>query len=424
MNRTIRATPLLLAVLLPLIVAAGCTSLGDDGFLLKNLDEPSKARALTDTGIREYQVHLVRKGELDRIEQVRQYFLVALRYDPSNALAKKYLALVTNYKELNLKSSLKDAARYNQKSKRSEEENYLLCLAVQRAVRIDPANSEVRKLVGETTPARNAFVDASLARAKAATDKMDEKATDAVREKLTIEAFQQVSRALAADPQSMAAQNQKNALRSEISDIVARRLDAAQKLIAAQKFTEAKAQISLLNDLNRKLDNIFEAEVRGASYTLNYRWARTLFDQKEYAQAEVKADAALKLKRTEEAAALKKKIAGLRAQTETNTSFEAALQDIDRLIAKSELIAAQRKIDSLTPTATTPARLASLDVRDEKVRANLKELYEQGVEAYRAEDFKAAIELLETVVAIDESYEQAADYLDKAQSKQKLLEQF
>jgi tetratricopeptide (TPR) repeat protein len=282
----------------------------------------------------------------------------------------------------------------------------------------------VRARVGETTPARNAFVDASLARAKTATDKIDGKAADAVRERLTIEAFLQVSRALAVDPQSVAAQNQKNALRSEISDIVARRLDTVQKLIAAQKFSEAKTQISLLNDLNRKLDNIFEAEVRGASYTLNYRWARTLFDQKEYAQAEVKADAALRLKRTEEAAALKKRIAGLRAQTETNTSFEAALQDIDRLIAKGELIAAQRKIDSLTPTATSPARLASLDDRDEKVRANLKALYEEAVEAYRAEDFKAAIELLETVVAIDESYEQAADYLDKAQSKQKLLEQF
>jgi TolA-binding protein len=157
---------------------------------------------------------------------------------------------------------------------------------------------------------------------------------------------------------------------------------------------------------------------------LNYRWAKALFDQKEYAQGEVKADAALAVKRTDEAAALKKRISDLRAQTETNTSFEAALQDIDRLIAKGELIAAQRKIDSLTKNTTGESKLASLDDRGEKVRANLKDLYDTGVGAYRDEDFKAAIELLETVVAIDEGYEQAADYLDKAQSKQELLEQF
>jgi hypothetical protein len=46
------------------------------------------------------------------------------------------------------------------------------------------------------------------------------------------------------------------------------------------------------------------------------------------------------------------------------------------------------------------------------------------VQAYRDEDFKAAIDLLQTVVGIQVDYEQAGDYLDKARSKQKLLEQF
>jgi hypothetical protein len=255
-------------------------------------------------------------------------------------------------------------------------------------------------------------------------DKVDDKTADAALEKLSIEAFQTVSRALAADPQSVAAQNMKNSLRAEISRIVARRLESAENLIASSLFADAKAQVVFLNDINRKLDNSYEADVRAASYLLNYRWARALFDQKEYAQAEVKVDAALAVKRTDEATAMKKRISDLRAQTEATLSFEAALQDIDRLIAKGELIAAQRKIDSLAKGATGQAKLASLDDRGEIVRANLKGLYERAVEAYREENFKAAIELLETVVAIDESYEQAADYLDKAQSKQKLLEQF
>ncbi len=40
------------------------------------------------------------------------------------------------------------------------------------------------------------------------------------------------------------------------------------------------------------------------------------------------------------------------------------------------------------------------------------------------ENFADAIEALETVVRIDVSYEQAADYLEKARSKQRLLEQY
>ena len=114
----------------------------------------------------------------------------------------------------------------------------------------------------------------------------------------------------------------------------------------------------------------------------------------------------------------------MRAQAETTVSFDAALQDIDRVIASGELEAAQRKIDSLERATTQAARLALLEDRTSKIRANLKGLYDRGVEAYRAEDFETAIELLETVVAIDEGYEQAADYLDKAKAKQTLLEQF
>ena len=402
----------------------GCSSLGDERFLLKNLDEQAKAKALTEAGIQQYQVHLERKAEYGMIDEIKEYFVVALRFDPASALAKKYLTLVANYKEVRLQASLRDATRFSQKPKRTEEETYQLCLAVQKAGRIDPSNAQVQKLVGDTAQTRAALVETYLARAKASLDKTDEKTPDAVREKLSIEAYQNVSRALAADPQNAAAPNLKATLGAELSRIVARRLESAEKLIASSRFADAKAQVVFLNDINRKLDNSYEADVRAASYLLNYRWARALFDQKEYAQAEVKVDAAIAVKRTDEAAALKKRISDLRAQTEATLSFEAALQDIDRLIAKGELIAAQRKIDSLAKGATGQAKLASLDDRGEMVRANLKGLYERAVEAYREENFKAAIELLETVVAIDESYEQAADYLDKAQSKQKLLEQF
>ena len=43
---------------------------------------------------------------------------------------------------------------------------------------------------------------------------------------------------------------------------------------------------------------------------------------------------------------------------------------------------------------------------------------------YRDENFKDAIDLLQTIVSVDVGYEQAADYLDKATAKEKLVEQY
>jgi hypothetical protein len=65
-----------------------------------------------------------------------------------------------------------------------------------------------------------------------------------------------------------------------------------------------------------------------------------------------------------------------------------------------------------------------VDQRRDKVRTFLPGLYAKGVEAYRQESFRDAIESLEIVVLVDEGWEQAADYLEKARSKLKFLEQY
>ena len=138
----------------------------------------------------------------------------------------------------------------------------------------------------------------------------------------------------------------------------------------------------------------------------------------------MKADAALAVARTDEASALKRKLSDLRSKADASVSFDSSLADIDRLIASGELLAAHRKIDVLSRNMKDAARQAMLDDRSQTIASNLKDLYDRGVEAYRDEDFKTAIDLLQTVVGIQVDYEQAGDYLDKARSKQKLLQQF
>jgi hypothetical protein len=163
--------------------------------------------------------------------------------------------------------------------------------------------------------------------------------------------------------------------------------------------------------------------VRTASYSLNYSWAKSLYAQKDYNTADVRVDAALAVKRTDEAAALKKQIAAVKAKVDAGVSFDASLQEVDRLIAADELVSADRKIDSLARVTTDQAKVASLDDRRQTITDKLKDVYDRGVQAYRDEDFKEAIDLLKTVVGIQVDYEQASDYLDKAKSKQKVLDQ-
>ena len=415
--------------LLACLVAGGllaCTTANpNDSFLIKSLDDQSKSRALTEAGVEEYDIHLARQAEFDKIAEIRNYFEVALKYDSTNARAQQYLALIDDYKNAQLRKNLRVASRGLKNTKRSDNDNYAIFVALQTAIRIDPGNAEAQKMLNDTASARSTLVNSYLAKAKAATDKADAKAPDSVKEKQFAEAFQQTGLALDVDPKSSSAQSRHDAARSALATLVAHRIEAAQKAIAAGKFADARSQVNAVNDLNRRADNSFDADVRQVTYSLNYKWAVSLYNRKDYTTAEVKNEAALAAMKTDEARALRRKLADKNAQpAAVAVSFDVSLQDIDNLIAAGELVAAHRKVDSLAKVTRDQGNMQQLDSRNEKILANLKDLYDKGVDAYRNEDFKTAIDLLQTVVAIQVDYEQASDYLDKARSKQKLLEQF
>jgi hypothetical protein len=415
--------------ILPLVASIsflvlGCTSTSvNDSFLLKNLDDETKAQALTTEGIQQYELHLNRLQEFDQIPHVRGYFSTALSFDPGNTQAQRYLTLIDGFKSKKLQTNLSTATKAFAKAKRTDDENYALFVSLQTAAKIEPADPKVKKMLGDTAPDRSKLVDSYVAKSKASLSGITDKTPDATREKQYTEALQSASKALDVDPSSSAAQNQVKSIKAELAKMVAARSAAIEKLVAASKFTEARTQVTALNNLNRKAANGFEADVRTASYSLNYSWAKSLYAQKDYNTADVRVDAALAVKRTDEAAALKKQIAAVKAKVDAGVSFDASLQEVDRLIAADELVSADRKIDSLARATTDQARLGSLDERRLTITDKLKGVYDRGVQAYRDEDFKEAIDLLKTVVGVQVDYEQASDYLDKAKSKQKVLDQ-
>jgi hypothetical protein len=415
--------------ILPLVVSISflvlsCTSTSpNDAFLIKNLDDQSKAQVLTSEGIQEYDLHLNHRQEFDQIPRIKQFFSTALSYDPNNTQAQQYLALIDNFKSQKLQANLNSATKVLAKAKRTDDDNYVLFVSLQTASRLDPADPQVKKMLGDTSQDRSKLVDAYLAKSKASMSGITDKTPDATREKQYTDAYQSAGKALDIDPKSSVAQGQLNSVKAELTKIVAVRAAAIQKLIATSKFADARTQVTALNDLNRKTSNGFDADVRNVSYSLNFSWAKSLYGQKDYSTADVRVDAALAVKRTDEATSLKKQIAAVRTKVDASVSFDASLQDIDRLITSDELVSAHRKIDVLARATTDQAKLASLDDRRQTITGKLKDIYDKAVQAYRDEDFKTAIELLQTVVGVQVDYEQAGDYLDKARSKQKVLDQ-
>ncbi len=412
---------LLFLVVIPFLVFS-CTS-ANDAFLIKALDDQSKAQALTNEGIQEYDLHLTHRQEFDMIPRIRQYFSVALAFDPGNTQAQQYLTLIDNYKSQKLQSNLNSATKTLAKAKRTDDDNYTLFVSLQTAARVDPGDPNVKKMLGDTSQDRSRLVDTYLARSKAALAAVGDKTTDAAREKAYIDALSFSKKALDVDPKSGAAQDRVNAVKVDLVKIVAARTDGISKLLAASKFAEARTQVTALNNLNRRTGNSFDVDVRNASYSLNYSWAKSLFAQKDYATADVRVDAALAVQRSEEASALKRQIAAVKTKADASVSFDATLEDIDRLIASDELVSAHRRIDTLAKATTDQSKLASLDDRRQTITGKLKDVYDRGVQAYQDEDFKTAIELLQSVVGVQVDYEQAGDYLDKARSKQKVLDQ-
>jgi hypothetical protein len=407
------------------VIFIGCASVSPgDSFLVQKLDGQRKASALVIAGVEEYDLYVVKKQEFDQIPRIKEYINVALTFDPNNAQAQQYLTLIDNYKKRLLQANLKDATRNLAKPKRTDDDNYALFVSLQTAARLDPTDPNVRKLLGDTTQDRAKLVDMYLARAKAALAKVDAKSTDAVRDRQNTEAFQNANKAADVDPRNAAAQSMLTSTREELAKSVARRVAALQKLITAGSFTDGRTQLAALNDLNRKLDNNFDADVKKVAYNLNFSWAKTLYAKKDYSTAESRTDAALAVSRTEEATALKRKLSDLRSKADSGASFDTTLQDIDRLIGSGDLVAAHRKIDALWKVTSDQSKQQMLDDRNQKIVASLKDLYDRGVQAYRDEDFKTAIDVLQTIVGVQVDYEQAGDYLDKARAKQKLVDQY
>jgi tetratricopeptide (TPR) repeat protein len=410
-----------LVLLLPLVVI-GCQSVGDT-FLVQKVADDDKARVITQAGIDEYNLYLVHREAFDQIPRIREYFTTALQFDPTNAQAQQYITLIDNFKASKLKANVTNATKLLAKTKRTDDDTYALRVSLVTAARIDPSNQNVQKMLSDTAPDGAKLVDSFMTKSKASVASIDNKTSDVNKEKAYVDALTNANKALAIDPNNGGVQGQVKLIHDALTILVTKRVTAITKLVAAGSFVDARTQVNALADLNRRAANSFDSDVATASYGLSFAWAKSLYAQKDYANADTRVDAALAVSRTDEALTLKRQISAQKAKVDTTVNFDAALKDIDRLIAAGDLATAATRISATSRVTTDQAKLGQLDDRQQAILAKLPDLYAAGVQAYKDEDFPTAITDLQIVVGVQVDYEQAGDYLDKAKSKQKLLDQ-
>lgn len=420
MNRTIIAAS---AVLTAAAISTSCASLGDSFLLAFDVDGSYQSEAVTAEGVDAYQDRLMTQGDVSASADVQRYFEAALRFDPANAEAARYLALVEDYRAGKYSASVKKADSLLKKPTRTADEEYAMLVAVRRAADIYPRDDDTARLLRATADNRKAYVSARLSEAEAIRAAIKPESKESVKEREYIQAFNLVVKARDVEPRDVAGAKAYRELRSDIAIIVRNRLGGVDGLSAKGSFEEARTVLALVKELDSKIGRAFAADIAKSEYGLYLSWARYHESRKEWSKADARVKAALAIDKGSDAIALQKRIGAAADAEERGATFEAGLKNLDAYIAKGSLVRAQRLLASLSKSATGPQRSA-LDTRRRKMLDSLADVYAGGVSAYRAERFGDAVASFETVVAVESSYEDAAEYLEKARAKQKLLDQY
>lgn len=406
-------------ILVVFLVLGSCAS--NDGFLVQNLSDQAKAKALVESGIEQYNLFLVAREDFSQIPRIREIFQVALDFDAASTGAQRYLTQINSLQKSKLNENLAEAQRLQRKSSRREDEDFALALAVRKAVALAPSDPAVRKLAQETSGARDALIRNNLAKITKAMEAAEKSTGAGNAEAAYVDAFLAVVKLSGIQPDDSRIKDYSSRLKSKIAVIIEKKLADIPGLVKQASFTRAKSQLDLVLELDRKLEGNFKAQTSTVAHELYLAWATYNFERKDWEAAETRVDQALSFKKSSTATALKRRIADRPPEA---IPFETVLGAIDKDLAASRLVEARKAIAEASANPVYAAQSTVLENRSTQIRTLLKDLYARGLAAYREEKFAQAIELLAPVHAFDSSYEQVADFLQKARDKQKVLNQY
>jgi len=199
----------------------------------------------------------------------------------------------------------------------------------------------------------------------------------------------------------------------------------ALKLLNGKKFSSAESAVKKMGNFADSLKQ--ETVIELLFHQLYYRWAEYSFKTADYAAASEKISAALTYSRDRQTLYLQSSIAAKRREEQLSRNFERTLSELREAIERKDLYSAKTRIEDLIGEAS-PAQRRKLQELLNKIDAALNlridSIYNDAVQAFRAEDFEEAIRLFEEVKKINAGYKDTQSYFDKATEKKKLLDSF
>ncbi len=399
---------------------ASCVS--NDSSVLDALSEKEKSNILTEEGIGKYKEKIEKNKDFstETKEEIRKYFTMALSYDKNNKTASDYIKKIDSLSQLLFEKMYAIALSFKNVKKKSESDEFNMCLYLEKALALDPSNEKGLKFKKDNKATYDKLLALYSARGTGIKNKIDKTRVETEKDKLYIEGNDNYYKATLLDGSSSVYKAELSYFENQISETVKRTIASLDGKIKIKQFDAVAAGLYNLDQNNKRIYNKFTREILDLKYRLYHDWAVDLYGKKNFTLAIYKINAALAIKNDKYLSDLKNKI----SDSFNSDSIDAVIVDIDALIFDGNLYAAKAKIDYYRKTVKDAAQKKELDERSRLILDKIPDLYQAAIDEYNNENFKEAITKFDAIKKLSPNYSDTNSYLEKAIETQKILDSY
>jgi hypothetical protein len=368
---------------------------------------------------------MVDNNDFKKAPDVKSIFKEALEFDPGNTNSISYIARVDRFVSSFIDKYI-NAAKINlARKKRTDSDDYALCVNLQKAGAIDPNNKDLIELKENSRDIREKFAKKMISSGDTALTSAKNSKNRDMQEKEALIAIQYYNKGLVSSTGEDGALNSK---KSEAVGIISGRVESmlagGRELIKEKKFGEADAAAKKASVYNSACDHKYDDQVKSLQYEINFSWSKDLFDSGKLDAASDKIEAAIRYNKTDEAVSFQARVQEKKDKADIAASFPLWLENIDELIARMDFSVAMQKINYIEARLKDEPKKAQLEFRKKKMQAKVETLYKTAVDNFVNENYDDAINQFEGVLDVSPGYKDSANYLQEARSKEKILKSY
>jgi len=414
-----------------IVILSGCLSVNDK-FLIENLRDDEKSTILTNKGTAMFEILLETEDDFRLIPEIQKCYEVALEFNPTNTKTLEYSEKLDLFIIETVEAYIEKINTNREKvEERTNDDDYMLCFYIIKAYELDSDNEEIGELRKETRPILDALIADYILEANSIKENAIIEADIDTQEAMLVEALAIYAKISGIDPGNKQIDKESESAVGMLIAIMDDKILYLRSRIADQYFTASLGDVNSLAKYNKTVNNALEAEIDELQYLLYFEWAKYMYDEGDLDVAYSKANAAIYFIEKQEAIELRNtinsKLAAYRERRNEAAlveSFNDFIDQIDALIADGELAIAYQRMREIEGTLSDSSHKSQVSERKSIITGKLEPIYQAGVSAYVQEDFQVAIYNFSIVVDIDNSYQDAAAYLEKSKAKQALLDSY